>query len=316
MITKAVLGIDTSNYTTSLAICSLEGEIIENIKIILPVKAGERGLKQSDAVFSHIKNFEVVSNILKKKHEKYDYVAIGYSGYPRDCDGSYMPCFLVGKMVAELISSLYDIPSFAFSHQSGHIQAAMYSAKMPNQNEFIAFHVSGGTTEILHVIPDITGFDINLIGGSVDLHAGQAIDRIGVKMGMQFPCGRELEQCALQNIKIIPKVKICVEGYRCNLSGLENLALSLYEKTDDVCLVSAYTVKFISETIKQLCVNLRKEFNDTCILFAGGVMSNSIIKDELKNTFSNVFFSEPQFSTDNASGIALLALKSFKNKEG
>lgn len=308
---KVFVGIDTSNYTTSCAICDSEGVILENFKELLPVKSGENGLRQSDAVFSHIKNLQIISSHIKEIHNKYEIAAIGYSAYPRDVNNSYMPCFLVGKAIAEMISALYSIPAFHFSHQAGHIQASLYSSGFESNDPFIAFHISGGTTEILYVKPNETTFDINLIGGSVDLHAGQAIDRIGVKMGMSFPCGKELEKSAMKNTDKLPPMKICVKGYSCNLSGLENLAFNLFEKTKNVSLVSSYVLGFISKTVEKLTDNLRLEYENIPIVYAGGVMSNKIIQQHLSNRFKNVFFSEPEFSADNGAGIALLARKTY-----
>ena len=312
MCTKVVVGIDTSNYTTSCAVCDLEGKIIASYKELLSVKEGENGLRQSDAVFAHVKNFQIISARIKEKHADYEIVAVGYSAYPRDAVGSYMPCFLVGKAVGEMISALYNIPAYAFSHQSGHIQAAMYSAGVELQEEFIAFHVSGGTTEIVRAKPQTNAcFDVEIIGGSVDLHAGQALDRIGVKMGLLFPCGKKIEELALENKEKIPPVKVCVKGTSCNLSGLENLTFKLYEETQDKKLVSAYALSFISKTIEKLTENIRKENNDIKIIFAGGVMSNKIIQNNLAKKFDNVYFSEPEYSSDNACGVALLTRKRF-----
>ncbi len=308
---KVIVGIDTSNYTTSCAVCDFDGVILENYKELLPVKAGENGLRQSDAVFAHVKNFQIISSKIKEKHAEYEIVAIGYSAYPRDAKGSYMPCFLVGKAVAEMISALYSIPAYQFSHQSGHIMAALYSAKLMPKDKFIAFHVSGGTTEIVLAEPCETGFDINLLGGSVDLHAGQAIDRIGVKMGLEFPCGKMIEKLALENIDEIPKFRTCVNEFQCNLSGLENLALGLYNKTENKRLVSAFVLSFLHKTIEKLTLNLRKELGDIKIVYAGGVMSNKIIQEKLAKAFSDVYFAEPAFSTDNACGIALLAREKY-----
>lgn len=311
MKNKVVIGIDTSNYTTSCAVCDFNGVILENYKELLPVKDGERGLRQSDAVFAHVKNFQIISSRIKEKHANYEIAAIGYSAYPRDAEGSYMPCFLVGQAVAEMISALYGIPSFRFSHQSGHIQAALYSAGVSAMEPFVAFHVSGGTTEIVLAKPNESGFDIELIGGSADLHAGQAIDRIGVKMGLGFPCGREIEKLASKNVKKIPTCKISVSGFTCNLSGLENLALKLYNETDDVHLTSAFVLSFIAKTIEKLTNNIRSTYGNIRVLYAGGVMSNKIIQTYLSEKFNDVYFAEPEFSADNACGIAILTYKKF-----
>lgn len=312
---KVFLGIDTSNYTTSIAISNFEGKIIKNYKILLPVKEGERGLRQSDAVFAHIKNIPQIAKLIESELKGYNYkiMAVGHSAYPRDCEGSYMPCFLVGESISDLISSLYKIKNYKFSHQCGHIKSAVYSAKIPKlEKSFIAFHVSGGTTEILYVKPDIIkGFDIKLIGGSKDLHAGQAIDRIGVKMGLKFPCGPQIEALAKENNKEIPVHKLSIDNLWCNLSGLENLALKLYETTNDKPLVCAFILDYISNTLIKLTNNLREQYNDVQIVFAGGVMSNSIIKKRISTCFENVYFALPEFSSDNAAGIALLTRENF-----
>lgn len=311
MKTKVFLGIDTSNYTTSLSFCDLEGNILDNYKILLPVKEGERGLRQSDAVFAHLKNFEIITEKIKEKHADYEILAIGCSKYPRDVKGSYMPCFLVGEAICRVISSIYKLDLFEFSHQNGHIMAAIHSSGAEINDDFIAFHVSGGTTEILHVTPENDGFLVELIGGSSDLHAGQAIDRIGVKMGLKFPCGREIERLAMMNRRMIPPFKVSVNGLYCNLSGVENLAVNLLNETNNIHLVSAFVLSFIEKTIIKLTENVRTKYPGKKIIFAGGVMSNQIIKQALSDCFDNVYFAKPEFSSDNACGTALLTRKKY-----
>lgn len=308
MTNKVFVGIDTSNYTTSCAISDFDGKILENFKILLPVKEGERGLRQSEAVFAHIKNIQIISELVKEKVRGCEIEAIGYSAFPRDTEGSYMPCFLVGESIAKMISAFTDAPIYRFSHQSGHIRAAVYSSGVDLDNEeFIAFHVSGGTTEIVSVKPDDNYYKIDIIGGSNDLHAGQAIDRIGVYMGMKFPCGKEMEEYAKKNTEKIPGYSISVKDYSCNLSGLENLALNLYKKTGNKELTSAFVFDFLSKVLEKITLNLRKEYPTRKIIYGGGVLSNSIIKSRLSEKFNGVYFAEPQFSSDNAAGIALLA---------
>ena len=275
---------------------------------MLPVKQGENGLRQSDAVFAHIKNFQEIASLIREKHAEYEIIAVGYSAYPRDIEGSYMPCFLVGQAISDMISALYNLPVYRFSHQQGHIRASIYSSGALLESDFIAFHVSGGTTEILHV-ENNNGYKIKIIGGSNDLHAGQAIDRMGVKMGLKFPCGREIERLALENTSNVPKIKISVQGYCCNLSGLENLATKIFNDTNDKSLTSAFVLDFIGSSLEKIVSNLKNEYN-LPIVFAGGVMSNKIIQNRLSK-FENVYFSEPEFSSDNASGIALLAYEEY-----
>ena len=194
MAEKLFIGIDTSNYTTSCAVSDSKGNILHNFKILLPVKEGERGLRQSEAVFAHIKNLSYISECIRNNVGDGEIAAIGYSAFPRDVEGSYMPCFLVGEAIGNMLSAFFKVPLYRFSHQSGHIRAAVYSSKADVDDEFIAFHVSGGTTEVVKVKCENKYYKTEIIGGSNDLHAGQAIDRIGVHLGFKFPCGKEIEQ--------------------------------------------------------------------------------------------------------------------------
>lgn len=310
------LGIDTSNYTTSVALADEGGNVLLNLKRLLPVKEGERGLRQSDALFAHTKNLPVIMQELKAFLESIGdgakIAAVGCSATPRDAEGSYMPCFLSGVAAAETACAVLGCPKYSFSHQNGHVMAALYSSGMTEllqkKEPFAAFHVSGGTTELLLVTPKETEFEIRQIGGSADMNAGQAIDRTGVMMGLRFPCGKEMESiCAGQPYR---KGKISVKGLECNLSGLENLAEKLYRETGDRAATSAFCFDFIADTLKKLTENLRDEYPEIPVIFAGGVMSNKRIAARLES-LGNVYFSAPEFSADNAAGIALLCRNTY-----
>jgi len=310
------VGIDTSNYTTSAAVCDGDGKIVANLKRPLPVPEGGRGLRQSDAVFAHVKNLPDLMKELGEVLREYVPTAVGYSATPRDAEGSYMPCFLTGEVAANSFAAGHGIPIYAFSHQNGHIRAAAYSSGEEDKllsGEFCAFHVSGGTTEILHVTPTEIGFDVRLVGGTKDINAGQAIDRAGVAMGLKFPCGPALEKLALENKERFPTPKISVEGLECNLSGLENLSAKLWRETQNAPFTAAYVLDFVGKTLRALSKNLREIYPDLPILYAGGVMSNSIIKNML-SPLGKVCFAQPAFSADNAAGTALLCRDSYSRK--
>ena len=312
-MTECFVGIDTSNYTTSAAICTSDGEVVANLKLPLPVKAGECGLRQSDAVFAHIKNLPDIMQSLADELKGMKPLAIGVSAKPRPQEGSYMPCFLSGIAAAESFATAADIPLLRFSHQEGHIMAAVYSAgamHLLNTERFAAFHVSGGTTEVLLATPHASGFDIELFAATADINAGQAIDRIGVMLGLAFPCGKELEKLAQMNVKKVPKSRISVKDGYCNLSGLENMATKLWRESGDAALVAAFTLQFIGDTLVAMTRELDARIPSLPIVYAGGVMSNQYLQARLGER-KDTYFAEPQFSADNAAGIALLCRKQF-----
>jgi N6-L-threonylcarbamoyladenine synthase len=285
------------------------GEVVANFKIPLPVKFGECGLRQSDAVFAHVKNLpEIMQRLKSFLRDVYHPIAIGVSARPREADGSYMPCFLSGVAAAEAFAAGLDIPLLQFSHQDGHIMAAAYSAGVEKEilnSRFAAFHVSGGTTEVLIAEPKRYGFSVTLEAQTRDINAGQAVDRVGVMLGLQFPCGKELESLALKNTKKIPKPRICVRDGCCNLSGLQNLAQKLWEESADAPLVAAYTLEFVGATLAEMTAQLDQKNPGLPIIYAGGVMSNRRLQAVLSKR-QNTYFADPQFSSDNAAGIALL----------
>ena len=295
------LGFDTSNYTTSVA--AFDGVGGHNCSRLLDVRPGELGLRQSDALFAHVKRLPELAQRLFDETARDTVTAVGASTRPRAVDGSYMPCFLAGHSAAASIACGAKAPLFSSSHQEGHIAAALYSASALSLTErkFISFHVSGGTTDILLVSPDRERIiRAERIGGTLDINAGQAIDRAGVMMGMSFPAGAHLEKAALGYVGKIPKAKICVNGFDCNLSGLENKTRDMYERSGDVSETAAYVFEFVSLTLCALTENLRREYPDIPIVYAGGVMSSVIIRNRLD--FPGAYFAAPEFSSDNAAG--------------
>ncbi len=299
------LGIDTSNYTTSAAIYN-GSEVFQN-KLLLPVKEGEKGLRQSDAVFHHTVRLYPVFEELVSKCEG-GISAVGVSEKPRDADGSYMPCFLVGVNTAHCIAASLRKPVYGFSHQAGHIAAALYSVGRLDlvSQKFIAFHVSGGTTEMLLVSPDKErGFAVEIIGETQDLNCGQVIDRAGVMMGLSFPCGKELEKLAL-NCNEIYNPKICVKEGNCSLSGVENQCRKMLDKGESKENIARYCLDFAGKTVEKMTEYAVSEYGELPLVYAGGVMSNSIIRKRITSKF-NANFAHPDFSCDNAAGVAVLA---------
>lgn len=301
------LGFDTSNYTTSVALYDSETGAVRQKKLLLPVASGEKGLRQSDAVFHHTARlFPLVEELLDGFDGKIG--AIGVSSRPRDAEGSYMPCFSVGVNAAHCVAAALKAPLHSFSHQAGHIAAALYSAGRLElaKRSFIAFHVSGGTTEMLKVTPSdeyILGVDI--IGKTLDLNAGQAVDRVGLMLGLSFPCGAQLEQLAGRYDGSC-KAKVCVKGGSCSLSGLENQCKKLLQTGCAPEHIARYCIDFIIATLEKMTDYAISEYGKLPLIYAGGVMSDTIIRKHFEEKYSAVF-AAPEFSCDNAAGAAVLA---------
>lgn len=307
------LGIDTSNYTTSTAIFDSSTGVMLQQKKLLPVKDGQLGLRQSDVVFHHTQQLHLLFSELVKDIDLKELKMIGVSSRPRPVDNSYMPCFTVGENTADILSSALKIPLAQFSHQEGHISAALFSAKRDDlfDKEFIAFHISGGTTEAVLAKGNGEGFNLELVAKSLDLHAGQAVDRVGLMLGLSFPCGAELEKLAIKNTEKI-KINPTVKGFDCCLSGVENQCRRLIDSGKSSEYVAAYCLKYIEQSLSMMTDKLLEKYGKIPLVYAGGVMSNSIINKTFTKKY-NAVFAHPAFSTDNAAGIAYLAYRKFKN---
>ena len=309
-----ILGIDTSNYTTSVALASEDG--FRQSRKILSVGKGECGLRQSNALFLHTVNLPEMMRELKPMG-KID--AVAYSAYPRDVEGSYMPCFLAGQAAAESVSAALDVPLYRFSHQAGHLMAAVKTCgdESVGKKPFLAFHASGGTTELLYAEPnEEIGFSAEIVGCTKDISAGQLVDRVGVMLGLSFPCGGELEKLALQSRAKKIQTKICVKGTDCNISGAENVALKMQKEGVPSEDIARFAIEFVGKTILEMSVAARERYPELPIIYAGGVMRNAIIKKMLAGKLPNVLFADTALSSDNAVGTAYLGLEKYlRNSE-
>lgn len=309
------LGIDTSNYTTSLSLYNSDNGKMYMKRRLLPVKEGERGLRQSDCVFLHNKALpelfsELINEIKKDGLDIRDIQAIGVSSKPVRSEKSYMPCFTLGLSYAKTISGILNVPLFEFSHQEGHIAAAVYSldenARAKFSGRFVAMHISGGTSDCLTVESDGGGYCAKRCGGTLDLNFGQAVDRTGVRLGFAFPCGKEMQEYALKSAKKYSP-KISVNGLDYHVSGLENMAEKMIDAGEDKGDVCRFVFDYTADTLIKVIENIRKT-DKSPVLLAGGVMSNSIIRERILSKFEcdDIFFSASVYSSDNACGIAYL----------
>lgn len=301
------LGIDTSNYTTSAALYDSEtGELIQSRRL-LTVKEGELGLRQSDAVFQHTVNLpDMIEEVTKTLSRKIDAIAVSVS--PRDEEGSYMPCFMAGKGAARMLADVTGARLSFFSHQAGHIAAALYSADALEliEREFIAFHVSGGTTEAVRVAPHKERiFSAEMVASSLDLKAGQAIDRTGNLLGLPFPSGMLLDKLSLESDRNY-KIKPFMRDGNCSLSGLQNKCEKMKRDGESDADIAKFCIDYISQVLYEMTKNLTEKYPGLPLVYSGGVMSNTLIRKRFTEEFGAVF-AAPGFSSDNAAGLAVLA---------
>ena len=300
----SVIGIDTSNYTTSIAF--FDGTQGENCSRLLPVKAGELGLRQSDAVFAHVKSLPELSGRLFSHIRAENITAVGVSTRPRAVEGSYMPCFLVGYSHAKLLADTLRVPLVEVSHQQGHVAASLWSAghmELMDQPH-IAWHLSGGTTELLLVEPEGKNVRCTKIGGTSDISAGQLIDRTGQLLGLPFPAGKHLDALS-QGAADKEVYRVKCKDMTFSLSGIQNKVQQYYEKSGDGAETAAYALRCVAFAVSAATRQALEAYPGLRVVFSGGVASNSMLRQTL-SPFDPVF-AQPQFSTDNAMGVAVLA---------
>ncbi len=307
-----LLGIDTSNYTTSCAWYDTENGTVLQKKKLLPVPEGQAGLRQSDAVFHHTRQLPELIAELSAETGGLHPDAVGVSVAPRPEKDSYMPCFLAGKAAASILASAQEIPCYATSHQMGHILAALYSADCLSWIEagappFLAFHVSGGTTDLVRCTPDPDEIlHIEPVASSLDLKAGQAVDRVGLMLGLRFPCGPALEALAMQSSsKAHMQVKL--KNGCCSLSGLQNQCEKMVRENTPAPDIARYALNSVAAVLTAM--TKASADKGTAVLYAGGVLSDRLIQDELRKLPLQTAFAEPAFSSDNAAGIAIYAAR-------
>lgn len=302
------LGIDTSNYTTSICVLTSDLKVVQ-YKKLLNVKHGEKGLRQSDAVFQHTVNLPNLVEKLKNDNDLSEPInSIGVSSKPRNVDGSYMPCFLVGFNNAYCLSSFMNVPLYETSHQVGHILAVLFGINRLDliNEKFIALHLSGGTTEVLLVEPDKNEIiKAEIISKSLDLKAGQAIDRAGVMLGLDFPCGVELDRLSLKSEKEY-KHKPTLRGLDISLSGIENKTKKLIEDNTSPEDTAKFVLTYLSQSILAMLEKVTEEYGKLPIVFSGGVSSNTILRQTIKSKF-DAYFADACYSCDNAVGTAVYA---------
>lgn len=299
----AVIGLDTSNYTTSVAY--FDGSQGLNCSKLLPVKHGELGLRQSDAVFHHTNSLPELSDRLFSNLSEVCIDAVGVSTRPRAVEGSYMPCFMVGYSHAKVLADAFRVPLFECSHQQGHIAASLWSANKMELMDVphLAWHLSGGTTELLLVEPEGRSVKCRKIGGTTDISAGQLIDRTGQMLDLPFPAGKHIDSIS-QKAQDQSFFKVKCTGMEFSLSGVQNKVQAYYSQSNSKEETAAYALRCVIGAVLQATENALKTYPGMEVVFSGGVASNSLLRSCAD--YFPAYFCEPCYSTDNAMGVAVL----------
>ena len=301
-----VIGFDTSNYTTSIS--WFDGKCGENVSRLLPVKEGELGLRQSDAVFHHTKSLPELSGRLFSHVSANEIKAVGVSTRPRAVEGSYMPCFMVGYSHAKLLSEALHVPLIECSHQQGHVAASLWSADRLElmDSPHLAWHLSGGTTELLLVEPQGRSVQCTCIGGTSDISAGQLIDRTGQLLKLPFPSGKHLDALS-KEADYAEFFKVKCSGLTFSLSGVQNKVQQYFDRNGDPAATAAYALGSVCHAVAAATKNAQKDYPGLPVVFSGGVASNSMLREQL--AYVDPIFAKPEFSTDNALGVAVLTYR-------
>jgi N6-L-threonylcarbamoyladenine synthase len=309
---RCVLGIDTSNYTTSVCLIDESGEIVQEERRLLQVEEGERGLQQSAALFQHVQNLPALIERLGDLSGRL--LAVCASVKPRRLEGSYMPVFTAGSGVGRILAATHGVPFLETTHQEGHIAAGEGSAERVPADQFLAVHLSGGTTDLLHVKRLPGGYQIEELGTSIDLHAGQFVDRVGVALGLPFPAGPHLEKLAQGSTDETVTLPSPVNGYNLSFAGPETAAHRLIAQGVAPADIARAVERCIAKGLEKTLRKAVDELGVQHLLIVGGVAANSFIRERLKRRLEHpavgakLFFALPRYSTDNAFGVARLGL--------
>ena len=307
-----VLGLDTSNYTTSAAV--FDGQNGWNEGRLLEVRPGELGLRQSDALFQHVKRLPELFFRLEQADLLQNIEAVGASTRPRAVEGSYMPCFLAGASQGQSLAHTLGVPFFAHSHQQGHLAAAAWSAGRLDllDRPFLAWHLSGGTTELLRVEPDGTSVRAEIVGGTSDISAGQLIDRTGVLLGLQFPAGKALDALYDQADACLDyRVKLRELSF--SLSGMENKVKQLAAAGEKPANIARFTLDTVIGVVLRATREAQSRWPGLPVLCSGGVASNRQLRGALEQSCQAIF-AQPQYATDNAMGAAILTWRALEKQ--
>jgi N6-L-threonylcarbamoyladenine synthase len=307
----ATLGLDTSCYTTSAALV-IGGILAYDGRAPLQVSKGHVGLRQSEALFQHVRNLPrlIEAACDGARRESCDIVAVAASAWPRRVEGSYMPVFLASAGYGRALAAALGVPFLETSHQEGHVAAARWSSGLKPDGGYLALHLSGGTTELLSVK---SRFQLELLGATDDLNAGQFVDRVGVALGLSFPAGPDLERLAGGGEPGRVSLPVAVRGLRVSFSGPCSAAMREIDSGARPADIAYGVLECIGKSTGAICREGLRLTRAGDLLVTGGVASNALVRHIIAHEVGRAFpdaslhYAAPEHSRDNAVGCAVLA---------
>ena len=312
------LGIETSCDETAVSVVADGREVLSNIistQISIHTQFG--GVVPEIASRRHLEN---INDVLERALDE-----AGVSIGDIDLVGvTYGPglvgALLIGVAAAKSISYACDIPLVGVNHMHGHI-AANYLEHPDLKPPFMSLVVSGGHTNIVNV-PDYNKCE--KIGGTRDDAAGEAFDKVARVIGLGYPGGPKVDRAAREgNRDAIDFKRVWLEpgSYDFSFSGLKTQALN-YLNTEiqvgreiNVNDVAASFQEAVVEVIAVKAVNAALEFGQKRIVMAGGVASNSRLRELITEKAAEhdieVLRPSPVLCTDNGAMIASAAYYAF-----
>lgn len=319
-----VLGIESSCDDTSVAI--IQGrKILSNITANQNVHQKFGGVVPEMASRAHQQNIvpTLQQAILQANIDKKDILAIAFTKGP-----GLLGSLLVGASFAKSLAMALEIPLIEVHHMQAHILAHFIDderMQMPNF-PFLCLTVSGGHTQIVKVNDY---FEMKIIGETKDDAAGEAFDKIGKMLGLEYPAGREIDELAQQGNPEafqfpIPKV----DNYGFSFSGIKTSVLYFLQKEinknpdfikenlNDLCASVQFTI------IKSLINKLQMASEELCIkevAISGGVSANSALRkaliDNEQKGIWKAYIPKFEYTTDNAAMIALVGSLKFERNQ-
>ena len=320
-----ILGIETSCDETGVAIFDEEKGLISNqLYSQIEMHADYGGVVPELASRDHIrKTLPLIDAALKEANlTAKDIDGIAYTAGP-----GLVGALLVGTTIARSLAYAWQVPALGVHHMEGHLLAPMLEDNPP-PFPFVALLISGGHTQLVKV--DGVG-QYELLGESIDDAAGEAFDKTGKLLGLDYPAGVAVSKLAEQgtpNRFIFPRPMTDRPGLDFSFSGLKTFAantinanLNAEGKLDEQtrCDIAHAFQQAVVDTIIIKCKRALQQTGYKRLVMAGGVSANKQLRADLaemmKNLKGEVFYPRPQFCTDNGAMIAYTGFLRLKHGE-